>query len=290
MSEPVVAWETRAVLGEGPLWSARENALYWVDIKRPALHRLRLESGVQDTWPMPERIGWVIERAGAGSLVAGFKSGVAFIDLQTGVSEPLGGPESDLDTNRMNDAKADTHGRIYAGTMDDAEAEATGKLYRLDPDRSLHVVDAGYIVSNGPAFSPDGRTIYSTDSAKRTVYALDVCDDGALANKRVFIEFAAEDGFPDGMTVDAEGCLWIGHWSGWRLSRFDASGKRMRSIRMPVANITSCTFAGANLNRLFVTTASIGLDSAALERQPLAGSLFEVEAGTTGLPTQMYAG
>ncbi|MGI9332415.1 MAG: SMP-30/gluconolactonase/LRE family protein [Gammaproteobacteria bacterium] len=294
MSELEAVWETRAVLGEGPMWSARENAVYWVDIKRPALHRLHLgphrEHDVCTTWPMPERIGWVIERRSVQSLVAGFKSGIAFIDVDAGTSEPLGGPEADVASNRMNDAKADAQGRIYAGTMDDAERKPTGKLYRLDPDRSLHVVDEDYIVSNGPAFSPDGRTIYSTDSARRTVYALDVSDDGSLTNKRVFIEFGHAHGFPDGMTVDAEGCLWIGHWSGWRLSRFDANGRLMRAIGMPVAKITSCTFAGKNLDRLFVTTASIGLDEAALEQQPLAGSLFEVDPGTTGLPTQAYAG
>jgi len=291
MSDVRCLWEAAAILGEGPLWSAREGALYWVDIKAPALHRYRPSDGDKTSWVMPERIGWVIERANGEGLVAGFKQrGFAFLTPGTMMPETIGQPEPDYPDNRFNDAKADAEGRIWAGTMDDNERGATGSLYRLDADLDWHRMDKGYGITNGPAFSPEGRTLYHTDTAAGTIYAFDLTARGRLENKRVFVTIPEGDGYPDGMTCDAEGYLWVAHWGGWRLTRFAPDGRVDRVIEMPVSQVTSCTFGGPDLDRLYITSAAIGLDEERLERQPLAGGLFEFVPGVKGLPAGMFAG
>ncbi len=290
MSEVTCVWPAGAIVGEGPLWVEDENAVYWVDIKAPALHRYGLADGARRTWPMPEPIGWVAERSTAKSFVAGFKSGFAFLDREEMTIEAIGDPEPEHPGNRLNDAKVDAAGRIWAGTMDDDESEATGSLYRLDPDLTWRRMDGPYVVANGPTFSRDQRTLYHTDSAARKVYAFDMDADGELSNKRLFLRFGEGDGFPDGMTVDAEGYIWVAHWGGWRVTRFTPEGTVDRSIPRPVAQVSSCTFTGADLDRLFITTAAIGVEGAAREEQPLAGGLFEVDPGVRGLPTRKFAG
>ena len=209
----------RAQLGEGPLWSDRENAVYWVDILAPAVHRLSLADGSVRTWPMPERIGWLVERESKPGFIAGLQSGFTRLELVPFALRPIADPEPHLPTNRMNDCKVDAAGRIWAGTMDAAIEKETGALYRLDPDFSVSKHDEGYQVTNGPAFSPDCRTLYHTDTLKRTVYAFPLRPDGSLGKRETFIRFEPEWGWPDGMTMDVEGGLWIAHWGGGRVSR-----------------------------------------------------------------------
>ena len=282
--------DVKAVLGEGPIWSARDNAVYWVDIKRPAVHRYQLSDSTQSSWPMPEYIGWLIERRTSG-FIAGFRSGFAKLTLEPMSIEPIGAPEPNLPGNRMNDAKADAQGRIWAGTMDDAEIEVCGSLYRLDPDLRWRSMDSGYHITNGPALSADGTALYHTDSGKRSIYVFSLAADGTLHDKRPFIRFDDTQGYPDGMTVDAQGGLWVAHWGGSRVSRFHSDGHLDRSIALPVSQITSCVFGGASLDRMFVTSASIGLNAEQLAREPLAGSLFEVDPqGSSGLPAAQFAG
>jgi D-xylonolactonase len=274
----VVRRDGRDKLGEGPLWSPSRQALFWVDILAPALRRLDLRTGEIASWDMPEPIGWAIERDGRDDLVIGLKSGFALLTLEPFAISRIGDPEPDRPDNRLNDAKADRQGRIWAGSKDDLDVARSGALYRLDPDLSWSRHDDGYQVANGPTFSADAQTLYHTDSGDRTVYAFDLAEDGALANKRIFLRFEDAWGYPDGMTIDAEGGLWIAHWGGGRIS-LD------RSIALPASNITSITFAGDDLDRMFVTSAAFGC-----EDEPHAGALFEVSAGVTGLPTGRFAG
>ena len=279
-------WAGKAILGEGPLWVAAEGALYWVDIKAPAVERLHLASGVRDFWTPPARIG-SLAPAASGGFIAGTDRGFAIVDPFQDRFEVFGNPEPDRPGNRFNDGKVDARGRFWAGTMDDAETEDRGALYRLDPDRTWQRLDDGYRVTNGPAFSPDGRTLYHTDSARQRVFAFDLADDGNLSNKRDFLSFGEGDGYPDGMTVDADGCLWIAFWDGWCVRRFAPTGERLREVRLPVARPTSVVFGGERLDRLFVTSASIGLDT---NQASLDGGLFAVEPGTVGIPQPPYAG
>jgi D-xylonolactonase len=272
-------------LGEGTLWSARDQALYWTDILAPALNRLSLVDGRIERWAMPEPLGWMVERA-RGGFIAGLQSGFAELDLDPVTLRPIGDPEPHLPGNRMNDGKADARGRIWCGTMDMAETASCGTLYRLDPDLRWHAADSGYGVTNGPAFSPDGAWLYHTDSPRRTVYRFAMDHDGALGPREAFIRFGEEDGYPDGMTVDAQGGLWIAHWDGGRVSRFHDDGTLDRAIALPARRITNIAFAGDALDRMFVTSATVGLDAPG----PADGALFEVMSGATGLTPGLFAG
>jgi len=234
---------------------------------------------------MPEKVGWVLERAGRDDFVIGLKSGVATLALEPFSIQKIGSPEPHRPHNRLNDAKVDRNGRIWAGTMDDREEEVLGALHRLDPDFTWSAHDHGYGVTNGPTFSVDGRTLFHTDSMTRTVYAFDLSAEGNLTNKRVFLQFEETWGYPDGMCSDAEGCLWIAHWGGGRVSRFDDRGELLMSVALPATQITNCVFAGAQMDRMFVTSASVGLRD-----EPLAGSLFEINPGTQGLASAQFAG
>jgi D-xylonolactonase len=281
----VVDRDQRDLLGEGPLWSSRDNALYWVDILAPALHRLSLTDGSCSSWRMPELIGWVIERANHPGFIAGFQSGFAELTLDPVSIRAIANPEPHLPANRLNDAKADSSGRVWAGSMGVDADVPSGGLYRLDANHSVTAMDSGYVIANGPAFSPSHDYIYHTDSALRVVYRFALNADGTLGERIAFIEFEAGWGKPDGMTVDAEGALWIAHWGGSRVSRFMPTGDIDRVIHLPTAQVSSCAFAGKNLDRMFVTSACV--DN---EQDPLAGALFEVDPGTRGLPPGQFAG
>lgn len=278
-------WPARAILGEGPVYDARDDAVYFVDIKAPRLHRLSLRDGGRASWDMPEPTGWVLPRARKPGFIAGCKSGFAELTLDPFEITKIGAPEPERETNRLNDAKVDPYGRIWAGSMDDVEKQASGALYRLDPSLTWRRMDDGYRVANGPTFSTDGTTIYHTDSARRIVYQFALSPDGAISNRREFVRFEKEWGYPDGMTTDCEGGVWIAHWDGARVSRFTPEGDLDRSIPLPVSRPTSCVFAGAALDRMFVTSAAIGR-----EGEPLAGGLFEVDPGVRGAPSFAFAG
>jgi D-xylonolactonase len=282
----VIPRPVRDQLGEGLLWSARENAVYWVDILWQTLHRLSLDDEGVTSWPMPEKIGWVVERRDRPGFIAGLQSGFCELTLNPVVCGRRVNPEPHYPHNRMNDATVDHRGRIWAGTMDcDAHLE-TGSLYCLEPDFKVTRRDTGYIVTNGPAFTPTHDFVYHNDTPRGIVYRFAVTPEGELHDKREFLKFPPEWGFPDGMTVDAEGCLWIAHWGGSRVSRFDPDGDLERLIRLPASQITNCVFAGSDLDRLFVTSAAVGR-----ETQSSAGALFEVDAGgVKGLAPHYFAG
>ena len=282
----IIQRPVRDQLGEGLWWSARENAVYWVDILAPALHRLALTDGQVSSWPMPEKIGWVVERRDRPGFIAGFQSGFAELTLAPVVCRPLVDPEPQYPNNRLNDATVDHLGRIWAGTMDCGASLETGSLYRLDVDRKLTCHDTGYIVTNGPVLSPGNEWLYHNDTGRGVVYRFAVSADGEIGDRREFLKFPRDWGLPDGMTVDAAGCLWVAHWGGARVSRFSPDGKVERVIPLPVAQITNCVFAGAALDRMFVTSAATGKDDEAL-----AGSLFEVDpGGVRGLAPHCFGG
>jgi sugar lactone lactonase YvrE len=280
--------DVHAVLGEGPVWVPSDEALYWVDIKGRKIFRLS-NDGDLSQWPTPFRVGSLAPRA-KGGFIAGTDQGIAEIDLRSGKLQIIANPEENLPENRFNDGKVDRQGRFWAGTMDDMETAATGTLYRIDPDLRWTVIDTGYGITNGPAFSPDGRIMYHSDTARQVTYAFDLDEDGSASNRRTFLQFGPGDGHPDGMTVDAQGSLWIAFWGGWCLRRFSPEGERLETVRLPVSQPTSCTFGGPALDRLYVTSASIGLDESALRMQPNAGGLFMVRPGVQGLADIPFAG
>jgi sugar lactone lactonase YvrE len=280
--------DVKALLGEGPHWDAEAQALTFVDIKGRRVFRWREESGLEE-FATPFRLGSLLPRASGGH-ISGTDRGVIHVNLDHGRFELLFDPEEDRETNRFNDAKVDRSGRLFVGTMDDEEQQASGAFYRIDKSLVCTRVDDGFRVTNGPAFSPDGKVMYANDSALQVTYRYDLAPDGTPLNRREFARFGEGEGYPDGMTVDSEGCLWIAFWDGWCLRRLSPEGERLSELRVPVQRPTSCVFGEADLDRLFITSARIGLEEKDLVSQPNAGGLFVVTPGVHGIADRPFAG
>ena len=276
-----------AILGEGPCWIEREQSLLWTDINAQCVFRWSEAGGVHRQ-PMSENICSIIPHASGGYFGAGYNGLLAF-DAEFNVAA-IANPESDLPGNRFNDGKVDRAGRFWAGTMDHAEKAASGSLYRIDADLAWVKVDTGYRVTNGPAFSVEGRTMYHTDSALQRVYAFALDNQGNATDRQVFLQFKHEDGYPDGMTVDAEDCLWIAFWNGWCVRRFSPQGKLLVEVPVPVQRPTSIAFGGADMDQVFITSASRDLSKAELADQAEAGGLFSFKPGVRGVAEIPFAG
>lgn len=290
MNTPECVWDAHALLGEGPLWSARDEALYWVDILGHRLHRYAIGEG-QRTWQFDEEVSAIAERADGKGLIVTRRHSFASFDPRSGEMTKLADIENDIPGNRFNDGKCDSLGRFWAGTMDFDCERTTGSLYRLSPDLSCTRIDSNYIVTNGPAWSADNKTLYHNDSVNGRVYAFDFdLESGTVSNKRVFLQFGKEDGSPDGMTTDAEGGLWIAHWGASKVTRHAPDGKVLQTIMLPCSQITSCAFGGPGLTTLFVTSAANGLSREQLEQEPLAGGLFALNLDIAGFPANQFRG
>jgi len=283
-------WAAHCELGESPIWDARAGAVWFVDIERSVLHRFNPATGDHRDWLSPCRVGSIGLR-GDGGFVAGTKLGFAVIDPDDDSLTVIDQPEPALPTNRFNDGKVDPHGNFWAGTMDDLKRDRSGVLYRLAPNRRWTAIDLGYRISNGPAFSPDGTTLYHTDTLDRTTFAFDLAPDGTCTHKRVFKAWGDVSGNPDGMTTDADGHLWVAFWGGACVRRVSPDGDIVAEYPLPATNVTSMAFGGPDLDRLFVTSAAQELDAAAAAAQPLAGALFEVLGhGVCGLAGGVWWG
>ena len=278
---------TDAVLGEGPVWDAARQALWWVDIERCELHCFDPAANNDRAWTLPHRIGFAVPTT-SGDLIVGTQRGLARFAPESGALTPFADPESELPENRFNDAKCDSTGRLWAGTMAVSEEPHRGSLYRVDASLNVARMLESVSISNGLAWSLDGRTLFYIDSPTRRVDAFDFdAENGTLANRRTVIEIA--DGFPDGMCIDAAGNLWVALWGGWGVACFDPrTGACLAKIEIPVEAVTSCCFGGEAWDELFITTASRDLDAAGHAQQPLAGSIFAAKPGVRGLPTQTF--
>lgn len=283
---PECVWPVNAHLGEGPVWLAAENAVYFVDIKSHEIYRLQVASGSMESWSAPDQPGFVVPLE-AGGFVCGMPGGLYRFDPDGGEFDKLKDVEAHLPGNRLNDGFVDASGHLWFGSMDDAEEQPSGTLYRVNDAGELRAQDAGYVITNGPAMSPDGRTLYHNDTVRRVVYAFDVATDVdgdvALSNRRVFATIAG-DGHPDGLAVDAEGFVWVALFGGWRIERFAPDGKLVEQVPFPCANVTKLAFGGDDLQTVYATTAWKGLSPAERERQPLAGALFSFRAPAPGQP------
>jgi D-xylonolactonase len=282
MSEVECVWPLGAVLGEGPLWSAAEQALWFVDIKAPSIHRYHPASGAQRSWPAPARVGF-LALTRDGGMLAGLKTGLHRFNPETGNFTLLHVVEPHAPNNRLNDGFVDSEGFLWFGSMDDTEEEPSGALYQLGAEGCIRR-DPGYVVTNGPAESPDGRTLYHTDTLAGIIYAFDRARNGQLSNKRVFVRIPAGGGYPDGPSVDAEGCLWTGLFGGWALHRYSPEGKLLDEIRLPCSAVTKAAFGGEDLRTLYITTAHVALSAEERRQQPLAGGLFRARVSVPGLP------
>ncbi len=280
LNAPECIWPVEAMLGEGPVWW--NAALWFTDIRQNRIHCFDPATDTRQSWNAPSPVGFLAPLAD-GHFVAGAKTGLHDFDPVTGLFVPMRTVEPDLPDNRLNDGAVDAQGRLWFGSMDDGERAATGKLYCLEGGE-LSVRDSGYVITNGPAFSPDGRTLYHTDTLEKRIYAFDRDARGALSNRRVFVTIEDGAGYPDGPVVDAQGGLWTGLFGGFAVRRYSPRGDLLQCVQFPVANVTKIAFGGAGLSTVYATTARKGLDPTALADQPLAGGLFRFRTDVQGQP------
>ncbi len=288
--EWTLAAELDDLIGEGPAWDAARRSLLWTDIAGRRIHRLQVATGDVWTRDLEQMAGAVLPRA-AGGLALCLQDGVWLCDTDDGPLRLLTAVEPHDGTTRLNDVKSDRAGRLWGGTMAlDARADA-GALYRIDPDGQLTTIASPVTISNGIEWSLDGSRMYYIDTAtqRMDVFDFDLAA-GSAVDRRPFITFDESFGIPDGMTIDAEGCLWVAFYDGWAVRRFTPSGELQRTVELPVARATSCAFGGPDLDQLYVTSARDGLSRADLAEQPHAGNLFVIKPGVAGLPITPFAG
>ncbi|MQA89678.1 MAG: SMP-30/gluconolactonase/LRE family protein [Gemmatimonas sp.] len=284
--------QIEATVGESPVWSVREQALYWVDILGKKVHRYHPDTGHNESFDLSEEVTCAALRE-RGRLVLTLRKNFAYFDPATGSLDILMAPEGEAPENRFNDGKVDRQGRFWAGSMNDSSWDAaTGNLYRLDPDKSLTRVWGSVACTNGLGWSPDDRVLYFGESFRYAIFAYDF--DGAtgqISNRRVFASIDHSNGaFPDGLTVDAEGGVWSVHNAVGRVVRYDPAGRVTAVIDMPLPQPTSVMFGGTKLDTLYITTSRQNLSASQLAAFPLSGSLFAVRPGVVGLPEASFAG
>ena len=269
------------ILGECPLWNEREQSLYWVDIRRPAVRRLDHASGRIDTWMMPDLVGSIAFIAGEDQLLVALPDSIALFDPATGSLEPfVAAPR--VPGHRFNDGRVDPQGRFWAGTMHNITRAPEGVQYMIDGRQELLPMRTGICIPNSLAWSPDGRTMYFADSLRYTIFEYDFdAQTGAMSNERPFAE-STPPAFADGSTVDAEGCLWNAEFNGGRIVRYTPDGRIERVIPVPAQRPTCCAFGGPSLDILYITTASQNMSPEELAAQPFAGSLLAIDCGIRG--------
>jgi sugar lactone lactonase YvrE len=291
MTEIRCILDARATLGESPVWSAREQALYWVDILAPALHRLDPKSGARRSWRMPEAIGSLGLREGGGAVVA-LRSGFFFFDFDHEWLTAIASPDQDVATTRFNDGKVSPDGRFWAGTMDDELMKRPlGSLYRLDPDGSCHRMVEGLIVSNGLAWSGDGRTMFHSDSRGQIIWSYDYdLRDGSIRNRREVAHPSESMGRPDGAACDVEGFYWSAGISAGVLNRWSPDGRLDRRIELPCAAPTMPCFGGPDMKTMYVTSLRHNVGAERLAAKPLTGGIFALEVDVPGVPIARFRG
>ncbi len=277
-------------LGEGPLWDPRDQVLYWVDSNGCRIRRLDPKTGEVVNWLVAEQIGSMALREAGGAVIA-LKSGFHFFDFESGTVTPIVNPEPGEDRTRFNDGKVDRQGRFLTGSMDmPGLNDSRGSLYRLDTDLSISKLRENIGVSNGPCFSPDGGTFYFADSPRRMIWAYDYdVATGEVSNMRTFIDLEPLDAFPDGATVDSEGCLWSALVTKGQVGRFSPEGALMHTVDVPADHPSSVMFGGPDLDVLFVT--SIWEWRQVKTENPADGCLYAIHGlEVTGLPEPRFAG
>ncbi|MDQ6621550.1 MAG: SMP-30/gluconolactonase/LRE family protein [Pseudomonadota bacterium] len=282
--------DARASLGEGPVWSLVERVLYWVDINAPSLNRFDPVSGHNTTLPMPESIGCFALRR-AGGFVAALRSGVWHLDADAHPQRKIAAAPYDQATHRFNDGRCDPQGRFWPGTMNERHDGASAVLMRLDGDDRLTPMVEGVTISNGLAWSPDGRTMYHADTPSQTIRAYDFDPaEGSITNGRVFFRFTADADRPDGAAVDSDGCYWVALYNAGAVVRFAPDGRLLARYELAAKCPTMCAFGGADLRMLYVTTARQRLSDDELARLPHSGGIFAMRVATPGLPEPFYVG
>ncbi|MGN8644922.1 SMP-30/gluconolactonase/LRE family protein [Gracilibacillus sp. HCP3S3_G5_1] len=284
-----VACQTKALLGEGPCWDERKQVLYWTDISGKVIHRFDPQTRQNDTFRIDQMVGAVVV-AEDGRLVLAAENGFYFYNTDTGQMTEIHNPEADRPENRFNDGKVDPAGRFWAGTMQKKGNDPVGSLYCLDDALEVEKKLSELRTSNGMAWDMKVKKMYFIDTPTRNIYVFDYdVENGSITNQRVAFQFPETNGFPDGMTIDAEGMLWIAGWGAGKVSRWDpTTGEVLSVVEVPAQNITSCAFGGKDFDTLYITTARVGMTDEELEKLPLSGSLFTFQPNVKGLPANRF--
>lgn len=290
-TEAVLELEYDAVLGEGPVWDEVEAKLYWVDILSGQLFKYDPWTKTNTVYTIGEHVGAICLREGGG-LVLVTQSGFAFYDFEEQSLTGIADPESHLSGNRFNDGKCDPAGRFWAGTLSYDLDEGSGNLYSLGRDMNVHIKLQNLTIPNGMAWNDNQEKFYFIDTFTRTIQSFDYNEEsGDIMNPSVLKVIHEKEGYPDGMTIDEEGALWVALYGGKKVIRVDpSSGKTLFEVHLPVPKITSCTFGGAALDELYITTAREHMTEQDIDRAPLSGSLFKANVPFTGRPTYRFAG
>lgn len=285
-AESVIA--SQDTLGECSIWCDRDQVLWWVDIRAPALKRYDPATGQVRSLALLEAIGsFGLTRSG-NSMIAGMKSGLYLLDPASGALKLVAAPERHIPDNRFNDGRCDRAGRFWAGTMRDGPREPVGSLYRLDPSGECTHMRGDVVIPNSIAWSPDDKVMYFSDTHRQIIWAYDFdLHEGTLSRERVFMNSAP--GRPDGSCIDADGCLWNAEYGASRVVRYTPDGRIDRVVELPTASITCCCFGGKDLDTLYITTARQRMTPEQLAREPLAGNVFACRPGVRGLPEARFA-
>jgi sugar lactone lactonase YvrE len=279
-------------LGEGSFWNADEQQLYWVDIHEKCFYHMDIATRTFARVDVGVKIG-VMAFCESGGLVMATNQGFMHWDMQEQKLRNIANPLEGQEQRRFNDGNIDAKGRFWAGTMCDPHSVCQapeGKLYRLDPDGSVHLMETGIDLSNGLVWSLDNTTMYLTDSTQQVIYAYDFdLESGAISNRRPFIQTSQEPGVPDGLTIDEEGYLWSARCTGYQMIRYSPEGKVVQRLSFPVPNVTSCTFAGPDLDELCITTAWENLSEEQRKQFPQSGDLFRCKVGVKGTVRRKFA-
>lgn len=289
MTEVTCVLDARAGLGECPVWSAEEQALYWVDIYAPSLNRLDPATGENRSWVMPDTIGSFGLRQSGGAVVA-LRDGFYLFDFDTGRATFLAAPDHVVPGTRFNDGKVAPDGRFFAGTMDEEQlSRPIAALYRLDPDGSVHRAVDELIVSNGLAWSADGHTMFHSDSKGQVIWAYEY-RDGKIGQSRVVARPTEAIGRPDGAAADVDGFYWSSGISAGVLNRWSPDGQLDRSIPLPCSNPTAPCFGGPDLKTIYITSLRHDVPAEVLAEKPLSGGIFAVRVDVAGVPVGRFAG
>jgi sugar lactone lactonase YvrE len=290
IDEVEIALDARDELGEGALWDHSAGRLISVDIMQGRVHLFDPDSRERKTLSVGQPVGAAVP-CRRGGLMLAVRDGFAHLDLESGDLTFVAYVERDAPDRRMNDGSCDAAGRFWAGTMRFDEKPGFGSLYRLDPDGSTHTMLTGVGVSNGIDWCLDGTRMYYVDSLTRRIDEFDFdLHAGSISNRRTFVAIDAADGYPDGLTVDAEGAIWLALWNGSAVRRYLPDGTLDRVLTLPVTHPTTCAFGGKHLTDLYITSAAIALSDGQRRDQPAAGAILRHRPGVAGRPAHAFGG
>ena len=284
-----LTYQAEFILGESPVWDYRSGELLWVDIENKTLNFYKTDTKKYEVFRFDNHPGCVVPIIG-GHYLLGLQKGLAVFNRDKGSLSYVSDPEKELKQNRFNDGKCDPRGRFWVGSMHLKAKEGRGTLYCLDNSMNVFSKIRGLSVPNGMAWSADNKKMFFIDSQTRKVFQFDYCDETSeISNQMIAIDVPEKHGLPDGMCIDHEGMLWIAHWGGGNVSRWNPeNGKLLRKISIPSPHVTSCCFGNTHLDTLYITTARKGLSAEEIHAYPLSGSVFSIKPEVRGLKTSYY--